>query len=450
MQTLPVEGSNIILHFRCLFSKKVFAHVVVLILGTLLAVGRRTVCAALRFMGLGGEKRFHKYHRVLSLVKWSGLKASYILLDLLIKCFASDTEPLVFGIDETIERRRGTKIKARGIYRDPVQSSHAHFVKCSGLRWMSLMLLTPIPWAGRIWALPFLTVLAPSERYCEEQGKHHKKITEWARGMIFGLHRWLKGRAAVVVADSSYAVLELLSAVKDKVSMITRLRLDAALYDPVPPRPKGKPGPHRLKGPRQPTLGTRLTDPLTKWQTLTIELWYGETNKKIKVAHGTAIWYHSGMSPVRIKWVLIKEEQGKAQPAALLSTNTELSEQQIISYFIRRWSMEGTFEQVRTHLGVETQRQWSDQAIALTTPSLMALFSITALWADDLQQKQPLPKADTAWYKKELPTFSDALSAVRSEIWQQRNYCMSTEKEDMIKIPKRMFVELTDLLCRAA
>jgi hypothetical protein len=115
-------------------------------------------------MGLAGEKRFHKYHRVLSLVKWSGLKASKILLDLLIKCFYAEGEPLVFGLDETIERRRGGKIKARSIYRDPVQSSHSHFVKCRGLRWMSVMLLAKVPWAGRIWALPFFTVLAPSER----------------------------------------------------------------------------------------------------------------------------------------------------------------------------------------------------------------------------------------------------------------------------------------------
>lgn len=148
MQAFPEEGSGIILRFRSLFSKKVFEHVKVLLLGTLLAAGRRTVCAALRFMGLGNEKRFHKYRRVLSGVKWSGAKASRILLHLLIKCFCTEGEALVFGIDETIERRRGEKIKAKGICRDPVRSSHSHFVKCGGLRWMSMMLLASIP-SGR-------------------------------------------------------------------------------------------------------------------------------------------------------------------------------------------------------------------------------------------------------------------------------------------------------------
>jgi hypothetical protein len=427
-----------------LFSKKVFGHVVVLIMGTLLAVGRRTVCAALRFAGLQEEKR------VLSLVKWSTRKASRILLSLLIKCFCTEGEALVFGLDETIERRRGAKIKAKGIYRDPVRSSHSHFVKCSGLRWMSLMLLVNIPWAGRIWALPFLSALAPSERYCKEQGKPHKKITDWARQMIFQLSSWLKDRLLIVVADSSYAVVELLGAVKEKVTFVTRLRLDAALYEPAPPRAAGQLGRSRLKGPRQPTLKQRLTDPSVEWRSLTIAQWYGEKNKALKVASGTAIWYHSGMPPVLIKWVLIKDEQTAKEPAALLSTNTGLSEEQVILYFIRRWSMEATFQEVRTHLGVETQRQWTDRAITCTTPSLMALFSLVTLWADQLHQSQKLTTTQTAWYKKDLPTFCDALSAVRKEIWQQNNSCISIENEDMIKIPKHLFTELTALLCRAA
>jgi hypothetical protein len=163
MQTLSKEGSAIILAFRTLFSKKVFEHVKVLMMGALLTIGGHTICSALRFTGLGNEANFHKYHRVLSLVRWSALKASKILLYLLIQYFTGSEEPLVFGIDETIERRRGAKIKATGIYRDPVRSSHSHFVKCSGLRWMSLMLLASVPWAERVWALPFLSVLAPAD-----------------------------------------------------------------------------------------------------------------------------------------------------------------------------------------------------------------------------------------------------------------------------------------------
>ena len=186
-------------------------------------------------------------------------------------------QPLVFGIDETIERRRGAKIKAKGIYRDPVRSSDGYFVKCSGLRWICMMLLCEVSWADRIWALPFLSVLAPSERYCLQQGKRHKKIADRARQMILLLKRWLPNRLLIMVADSSYAVLELLSAVKEEASFITRLRVDAALYDAAPaPRQPGQPGPHPLKGARQPTLQQRLEDASTQWQPMTIAQWYNE------------------------------------------------------------------------------------------------------------------------------------------------------------------------------
>lgn len=450
MQPIPQEGSGIILQFRLLFSKKVFAHVVALLCGSLLAIGRHTVCAALRFMGLGEEKRFHKYHRVLSLVKWSALKASRILLELLVKCFCTQEEPLVFGIDETIERRRGEKIKAKGIYRDPVRSSKSHFVKCSGLRWMCMMLLANVPWAGRVWALPFLSVLAPSERYCEQQGKSHKTIADWARQMILQLSRWLKGRTLIVVADSTHAALELLAAVRCHVTFITRLRLDAALYEPPPPGKPGKRGRCPLKGKRLPSLQQLLEDPATEWQTLLLPQWYDEQDVTLRVTTGTALWYHSGMTPVLIRWVLLRDPEGKKNPAALLSTNTQLSAEKIITYFIRRWTVEVTFEETRAHVGIETQRQWSDRAIERSTPCLLGLFSITALWADSLHKTHPIDVQQTAWYKKKLPTFSDALAAVRKQIWQQKNFCISDEKDDIIKIPRHLLNELTDILCRAA
>jgi hypothetical protein len=450
MQPIPIEGSKLILAFQGLFSKKVFEPVKVLLVGTLLAVGRRTVCSALRFTGLSGERHFHKYHRVLSRVQWSSLKAAKLLLHLLIKCFYSSCEELVLGIDETIERRSGAKIKAKGIYRGPVQSSHSHFVKCSGLRWISMMLLCDLPGAGRIWALPLLTALAASERYCKTHNKRHKKLTDWARQMIVQPRRWLPQRLLIVVADSSYAALQLIYSIKDKVCFISRLRLDAALYNAVPPRQVGKAGRNRPKGARQPTLKQRLVDCCTPWKTIAIPQWYGEKNKEIKVSTATAIWYHSGMTPVLIKWVLVKDPQGKKEPLALLCTNTGLGEEEIITCFIRRWSMEATFQEVRTHLGVEPQRQWSEQAIRRTTPSLMALFSITTLWADNLHKNQSLNWQHTARYNKKYPTFADALAAVRTQPWQQKHFCIPAENNEIIKIPKQLLNDWTTLMAYAA
>jgi hypothetical protein len=177
MRTLPTTMIRVLAPFAPLFSKRVFGHAQVLLMGARIAPGRRTVSSALRAMGLDQAKRFHCYHRVLNRARWSGREASHVLLGLLVEVFVPGGDPLVVGIDETLERRWGKKIAAKGIYRDPVRSSHENFVKSSGLRWVCVMLLVEVPWAARVWAVPFLSALAPSERYAAKRGKRHKKIT---------------------------------------------------------------------------------------------------------------------------------------------------------------------------------------------------------------------------------------------------------------------------------
>ena len=399
--------------------------------GALLCIGPRTVCNALRAVGLEQDKRFHRYHRLLSLSKWSAHKASAILLRLLVKRFAKAGQPLVFGIDETLERRRGQKIKAKGIYRDPVRSSKSHLAKASGLRWMCLMLLVPMGWANRIWALPFLTVLAPSMRYYEEQGKKHKKLTEWARQMILQLKRWLGDVDLVITADSSYCCYELLDAVRLEVCMITRLRLDARLFDFPPAPAKGKRGPKPKVGSKQPTLKERLEDPDTPWQTLSVSQWYGQKQKNIRIASGKALWYKSGSPIVPLRWILVTDPEGQFEPMALLCTELTMDPLDAVTFFIRRWSVEVTFEEVRAHLGVESQRQWSDKAIAKSTPALMATFSIVALWADQLQEQGELLISRCAWYQKKHPTFSDAIACVRRQFWKNQEFLTSYNQQDI-------------------
>ena len=358
---------------QAIYGESTRAKVHILVIGVILAPGQRTVSAILRVMGLSQERNYPKYHQVLSRASWTGLEGSVILLRRLLKAFAGLGEPLVLGIDETIERRRGEKIKAKGIYRDPVRSSKEHFVKASGLRWINLMGLTPIPWAQRIWALPFLTVLAPSERYYEARGRKLKKITDWARQMVFQLRRWLPEQSLTVVGDNAYATLDFLHACQTlpkPVTIITRLRLDAALYELPPPYSgRGRP---RKKGKRLPTLQHLLKDEQTLWQRLTVP-WYNGPARQIDIVTGTAFWFHFVLPGLPIRDVLMRDVAGKFDPQALLSTDLSLSPEQILAFFIRRWQMEPTFRHVREHLGVETQRQWSDKAIARTTPVLLGL-----------------------------------------------------------------------------
>jgi hypothetical protein len=388
---------------------------------------------------------------VLNRATWSSRELSRLLLGLLVHLFVPGNEPVLIGIDETIERRRGPKIAARGVYRDPVRSSKEFFVKTHGLRWISLMLLTPIPWAQRVWALPFLTVLAPSERYHEERTMRHKTITDWAWQMILQVARWMPGRKLVVVADGTYAVLDFLLKVSHLpgVSAITRLRLDACLYDPAPVRQAGKRGRQALKGQAQPKPSRRLTDPTTPWKTHTLS-WYGGTTREMEIASGTALWYQSPVPPVAIRWVLIRDPKGQYEPLALLCTDQQAEAVQVVSWFVLRWTVEVTIHSVRDHLGVETQRQWSDVAILRTTPALLGLFSLVTIFAQHLLSGQAFPVRQAAWYCKPLPTFSDTLAFVRQHLWPSTFFSVSSREGDTVQIPRALSDRLVDTLAFAA
>jgi hypothetical protein len=451
MLHLPARFAAVILPFASLFAQdRTWRHAQVLLLGALLAPGQRTVCGILRIVGLRWERHFVSYHRVLNRAVWHSRVGTRLLFDLLVAAFAP-RGPVLLGVDDTIERRRGKRISTKGIYRDPVHSSKSFFVKTSGLRWLSLMLLAPIAWAGRVWALPFLTVLAPSARYCRKRGLRHKTLTDWARQVALQARQWLRGREIVLLGDSSFAALELLAAlVRYGLICVTRLRLDAALYEPAPPRKPGITGRPRKKGARLPTLAQVLADGATGWQPVSVTGWYGTPERRLEICSRTAVWFHSGLPPVPIRWVLLRDPRGEFDPQALLCTDPGRDPLQIISRFVQRWPVEVTFREARDHLGLETQRQWSDRAIARTTPCLLGLFSITALLASRLSTRTKLAVAAAAWYRKAQPTFADTLAAVRKEIWAAQGFSMSRTRSDKRKLPRRLREGITYALCHAA
>lgn len=453
MRTLPTTMIRVLAPFAPLFSKRVFLHVQLLLTGSILAPGNRTVASALRAVGLDKEKRYCRYHRVLSRAAWSTREASRLLLGLLVEAFVPDG-PLVVGVDETLERRQGKKIGAKGIYRDPVRSSHTHFVKTSALRWVCLALLVPIPWASRVWALPFLSALAPSERYARERGKRHKKLTEWAWQLLLQVRRWQPERELVAVADGGYASLELLDRcrrLRKPITFITRLRLDAALYEPAPPRYPGQIGRPRLKGERLPNLSVVAEDRRTDWTPIVVADWYGREKRTVEVVSATALWYSSGLPAVPLRWVLIQDPEGEFDTQALLCTDLSVEPAQIISWFVRRWQMEATFQEMRQRLGFESQRHWSEKAIQRTAPALLALFSLVTLFAHQPMAQGSGIVRQTAWYRKKYPTFSDALALVRKELWaQEEAFCGSAQQTDTVKVPREFMERLTEAVCYAA
>ncbi len=461
MLTLPDAIVSLLIPFATLFTSPTWRKAQVLLVGAILTPGQRTVAAALRVMGLSDDQNYARYHEVLNRAVWSSRAVARILLVLLLQHLDRGDGPLIFGIDETLERRRGAKIKARAIYRDPVRSSRQQLVKASGLRWISLMWLGHVPWAGRRWALPVLTVLAPSTRYYRQQGRRHKKLTDWARQMIMQLRRWLPQRPLALVGDNSYAVLDLLhccQSLREPVTLIARLRLDAALYAPAPARQPGQNGRPPLKGARRPALKTILDQPQVTWASVAVA-WYDGATRTVELTSQTAVWYRSGKPPVLIRWVLIRDPQGSFATQALLCTDPAADPTQILEWFVPRWQLEVTpyqvrgrlFQEVRTHLGVETQRQWSDLAIARTTPVLLGLFSWTTLAAHGLQKQRPMIQRRAAWYDKPLPTFVDAIALVRRHLWlESEGFSTSAVDPDTQELPVALYHRLVDSLAYAA
>ena len=310
----------------------------------------------------------------------------------------------------------------------------------------------PLGHASVGFALPFCPG-APSERYAAERGRRHKKITEWAWQLLLVLRRWYPEREIVAVADSTYATLKLLfrcRSLSSPVTFITRLRLDAALYEPAPPRRRGQGGRPRLKGERLPNLSVVAEDAATVWSPAKIANWYGSEERMVEITSETAVWYSTGLFAVPLRWVLVRDPQKEFKTQALLCTDLEADPEKIISWFVMRWQQEVTFQEMRRHLGFETQRQWSEMAIRRTTPALLGLFSLVTLFAHGRMTQAADAFRQAAWYHKSYPTFADALALVRKELWSQQTFYGSSADTETAKIPRAFMERLTDALCYAA
>lgn len=417
MPSLSPVIISFIAPFTILFSRPVWNNALTLFIGALLCKGKRTVCAALRVMGLSNETAFAKYHHVLNRVEWSLLSASRILLNLIVSMTGGKI-PLVFFIDETLERRKGPMIKAKGYYRDAVRSSKKTIVKSSGLKWLTLAASWRFPFSERYFALPFMTVLEPSAKSDKIAKKRHKTTLQWTIQMLIQVVRWLKNTSIILVGDGGFACGELAwRCLKLRISLITRLKMNACLYDFPPLEAPGKRGRKKTRGAKLFSFKEMIGMPDLGWKEIIVE-GYGQKRKRLKYISNVTLWGADGFHPVPIKWVLVVDPEGELDPVPLMCTDLAMSPEEIISLYIRRWNLEVTFEEVREHLGVETQRQWSDKAIARTTPILMGLYTIVCLICNRMHEESPIEVVQTAWYEKSDATFSDLLKTVRKILWK--------------------------------
>src|SRR4051794_32155150 len=411
-----------LLPFAAMFTRPSRLNAVALATGALLCLNRRTVCAALRAVDGAADRGFSRFHRFLSRATWSGLEGARILLGLLHEAFVPEGEPIVGVVDDTIERRRGARIRDKGLYRDAVRSSRSVFVKVEGLRWLSFQLAVRPGFAGRSWGLPFLTVLCRSERADAERGRRHRTLPEKAAWGMRLIARWCPGRPLVLVGDGAYASLDLFWRLRDRVVCVARCRMDARFFNPPPPRKPGQKGRPRVVGTRQLTPKTRAVRTYTKWVRMTIPGWRakdGTTQRDVDVATGTALWSAHGKT-LPVRWVLTRDPVGRAETRAFVCSDPQQSAAQILTWSAMRWAVEVTFQESRRHLGFETQRQWSDRAIHRTTPLLLGLFSLVTLWATDQAARTgKLAVLGAAWYHKPDATFADCLAVVRRMLWAE-------------------------------
>ena len=405
-----------------------------------------TGTSALRQMGKADDTGFSLYHHVLNRAQWSSLAVSQRLLHLIVRTFCGSNS-ITLVVDETLERRWGKQISTRGHWRDSLQSSHTRSVSTSGLRWIVVAAVVALPWTRQRWALPFLSVLTTTPMYSETHGLRHKTIAQRTAQVVSVARRWLPDTDSTLVGDSAYSVIDLgLHCVDQKLRLIAPLRQDARLFAPPPERVEKQTGRPRVVGERLPNLEAVLTDPQTHWQSVP-PVWYGGPMRQMAVATDTALWYHTGHTPLPVRWVLVRDPNDRRQVRAFFSTDTAHLPAAIVSAFISRWTIETTFAETRAHLGVETQRQWSDTAIERTTPALLGLYTLVALCAHALHPDGQLPVQHSAWYAKRSATFSDALATLRRHLWLAEGFQTDAPHPDIRLLPQTTLTRLFDAAC---
>ncbi|MCO6500055.1 MAG: transposase, partial [Vicingus serpentipes] len=436
MTTLPPIILPFLTPFFIIFStSKTFSKMCVLFLGATLCKGGRTVCACLKALGMHGEKAFSNYHRTLNRYKWDGLEGSKIMLNLILP-FTRGKVLLI--VDEHLERRQGEKIKYKDIYRDPIASSKSWLVKCLGIKWVVLAVAIKFPWSQRYFALPiFCVAKKPATHPLCKKRKCRTGIDILCQ-MLCVLRRWHPNLSLTLVGDGEYAKVKLVQVCNRlSIGLVSRMRSDARLHE----YPKKK----QWRG-RPVKLGDKIIVSVKRkrdWKKGVVR-WYGGIKKTIRWEACNCLWY-AGKPEVTIPIVAIWVKLGSDE-IILMSTDSKMTPQEIIEAYIKRWNIEVSFRECREHLGLETQRQWSDKAIERSTPLLFCLYSLIILIGNAIYKEKGVMTHSTAWYQKTQLTFSDLLIGVKMEIWKWRNNSNSSSTSSSDKLSDNSWSKMEHIL----
>ncbi len=449
MLTLPSAAEPLIMSFSIAFTQPTFKRVLPLIVGTVLAVGRRTVTSVLRTMGPLAKGHFSSYHRIFSRAAWSPWPLGKVLATAILHWLPRD-EPVLVIVDDTTAEHRGKNVYGKGCHHDAVRSAHKHVVFRWGHRWVVLAISVRFPFTTRRWALPVLCALYRPQELNLAEGRRHKTPPHLARQLIAVLIHWFPKRQFVLLGDGGYASHELARFCRRHhrhVTLVSRFYPKANLYAPVSksqqkpvgrPRQKGR----KLPWPQDDVAGRRL-------RAATVD-WYGGGSRKVRLVSNTGLWYKGGDGLVPIRWVFVRDITGTHRDEYFYSTDADLTPARIGSWFTARWSIETTFQEVREHLGFETPRQYVAKSVLRTAPCLLGLFSVISLIFAEHTRRHRIKVRATEWYIKTEPTFSDAIATVRRLFWNATVFEKPSYHEGLEKIPPKLRNLLLDHLCHAA
>ena len=452
MLNLPTAMITILTNFAPLFSRPVFKNALELIVAHFLCTGRRTITNLIKRLGKHTDSKFTKFFYVLRKAKWSPFLSSKILFLLIVNHLLPKDAPIEINIDGHLNRRRGPKIKGLGYHRDAVASSKHQKVLTTGHNWLVATVCVKMFGSKYKWSLPFLSylltpkkALSSSRNEADLKGKgRHKKMTKITSQFIIQIRRWIGSkREIIVVADSAFACREICkTCIKHKVVFCTQLRLDASLYD-FPPIHKSKRGRPRVVGQRLPNLETLVNDKKQKWVRLSAP-WYSGKTKDLDVLTGTCLWYHNTVGGVPIRWIITKDPKGENKPIAILVTDFRICAEQAIEFFVGRWSIETTFQEINQHLGLETIHTWSDTSVNRTAPTIIASYSIACLVVNEAVKDTgiEITPQTASWYEKKTITFSDVMVYLKLLIlnekyfsqWGKKRRCEKIDVEDLFRL----------------
>lgn len=448
MFTFPRAAEPLVLAFSVAFSPRTFQRVVVLVLGAILSLRRRTVTAMLGVVGPLARGHWSDFHRVLCRASWSLWPLGKVLAAWILACIPPD-QPVVLPVDDTTPQHKGKHVYGKGRHHDAIRSTHSHTVWVYGHKWVTLAINVKFPFAARPWALPVLVALYRPKELNRDEGRRHKTPIRLAMQLVAVLIHWFPERKFVLVGDGGYASHELARFChrhRRHVTLVSRFHPQANLYDaPSAPRSRrgGRP---RLKGRKRAAPSTVVARAKRKRFTVN---WYGGKTRRVELVSHADHWYKGGAGLVPIRWVFVHDVQGTHRDEYFYTTDPTLRPPHIVSFFTGRWSIEVTFQEVRAHLGFTTPRNWSAKSVLRTAPCLLGLFSIVSLIFARQVQDHRLNLARTPWFARKDAAFSDAITAVRRLSWESV-LKQSSPHAGVTKLPRRLRLTLLDHLSRAA